>query len=223
MAGRWSGHAVARLLRVSRTSLIGCNQSSVLSVLLDEGISTRRREPEVAIAVAARATTASETLAQRILRGAVGGAIAGGVFIAITSWFSQSLGDPADGPLMMISTIVKGDGAMEAGTASVPLGWVVHAVLSVAFGVAFGVISPWFKTNGTVALAGIAYGSALYVLNFLIISPLAFPIFKMANQPFELIVHVVFGVLLSLAFFGSGVRGREPFLAVRADTLAGVA
>ena len=83
------------------------------------------------MAAAARATTAGKTIAERILRGAVGGAIAGGVFIAITSWFAHSIGDPADGPLI--------------------------------------------------------------------------------------------GVLLSLAFFESGVRSREPFVALRADTFAGVA
>ncbi len=53
------------------------------------------------------------------------------------------------------------------------------------------------------ALAGTIYGALLYVVNFLVIAPLAFPIFEMANQPFELVVHVVFGTVLSLAFFGS--------------------
>ena len=45
------------------------------------------------------------------------------------------------------------------------------------------------------------YGAALYVLNFKILTPLAFPVFKMANQPFELVVHIVFGTLLGLVLF----------------------
>jgi uncharacterized membrane protein YagU involved in acid resistance len=129
-------------------------------------------------------------------------------------WFARSLGDPSNGPLMMISTIVKGDEAMEAGTASAGVGWAVHGALSIAFGVAFGLVTPWLKTNGTVALAGIIYGALLYVLNFLVLAPLAFPVLEMANQPFELAVHVVFGAILALAFFGSGVRRNEAPIAI---------
>jgi uncharacterized membrane protein YagU involved in acid resistance len=158
-------------------------------------------------------TARAEDLPKRILRGAIGGLVAGGVFIAATMWFASSLGDPADAPLMMISTLVQGEAAMEAGTASPALGLLVHAVLSAAFGLVFGLIAPWFGTNGTVALVGTVYGALLYVVNFLVIVPLAFPIFEMANQPFELVVHVVFGTLLSLAFFGSDVRRREGVVA----------
>ena len=154
-------------------------------------------------------TARAEDLPKRILRGAIGGLVAGGAFIAATMWFASSLGDPADAPLMMISTIVQGEAAMKAGTANPALGLLVHAVLSAAFGVAFALIAPRFATNGTVALAGTIYGALLYVVNFLVIAPLAFPIFEMANQPFELVVHVLFGTLLSLAFFGSDARRGE--------------
>jgi len=64
-------------------------------------------------------------------------------------------------PLRMISTIVLGDAAMGKGTTSPALGAVVHLVLSAAFGVAFGVVVPWLRTNGTVALAGVlGHGAA---------------------------------------------------------------
>ena len=65
------------------------------------------------------------------------------------------------------------------------------------------------------ALAGTAYGLLLYVVNFLVLAPLAFTTFQAANQPFELFAHLVFGTLLSFAFFGSGTRRGEPVLAVR--------
>jgi hypothetical protein len=155
------------------------------------------------------ATVRPEPLQSRLLRGAIGGLIAGGVFIATTMWFASSIGDPSDGPLMMIATVVQGEAAMKAGTASPALGLVVHAVLSTAFGAVFALVAPWFKTNGSVALAGTAYGALLYVVNFLVLAPVAFPIFETANQPFELVLHVLFGTLLSLAFFGSGVRSGE--------------
>ena len=37
-------------------------------------------------------------------------------------------------------------------------------------------------------------------MNFKVLSPTLFTTFEMANQPFELVVHAVFGALLALAF-----------------------
>ncbi|MDP9403129.1 MAG: DUF1440 domain-containing protein [Actinomycetota bacterium] len=148
----------------------------------------------------------------RLARGAVAGAVAGGAFIAVTMWFATTVGDPAKGPLMMISTIAKGNGAMAGGTADPTIGALVHLALSVVFGMLFGVIAPVLRTNAAVALAGTAYGALLYLVNFKVIAPLLFPIFGMANQPFELVVHIVFGVLVSFFFFSSGVRRGEPLI-----------
>jgi hypothetical protein len=36
----------------------------------------------------------------------------------------------------------------------------------------------------------------------------------MANQPFEVVVHVVFGTLLAMAFLSSDSRRGEPVLAL---------
>jgi uncharacterized membrane protein YagU involved in acid resistance len=156
-----------------------------------------------------------EPVGGRLVRGAVGGVAAGLVFAAVTMWFADSTGGKAEMPLRMISTIVKGDQAMAAGTTSPALGAVVHLVLSVLFGIVFALAVPRFRTNGTVALAGTAYGLLLYVLNFLVLTPLVFTTFRMANQPFEVFAHLVFGTLLSFAFFGSGVRRGEPTLAIQ--------
>ncbi len=135
-----------------------------------------------------------------VARGVVGGIVAGGLFLAATMWFATSVGDPAKAPLLMMSTLVKGDEAMMAGTASVGLGLAVHLVLSAGFGVVFAVIASRLRTAGTLATAGVAYGAALYLVNFKVLSPTLFTTFEMANQPFELVVHVVFGALLALAF-----------------------
>jgi hypothetical protein len=156
-----------------------------------------------------------EPLVRRLVRGAVGGVGAGVVFVAVTMWFADSTGGKAEMPLRMISTIVKGDQAMAAGTTSPTLGVVVHVVLSALFGLVFALAVPRFGTNGTVALAGTIYGLLLYVVNFLVLTPLLFTTFRMANQPFEVVTHVVFGTLLSFAFFGSGVRRGEPVLAIQ--------
>ena len=143
-----------------------------------------------------------------LARGALGGLAAGAAFIAVTMWFATSVGDPAKGPLLMISTIVKGDAAMANGTASAGVGLAVHAALSALFGVAFAVLASRLRTNGALAVTGTAYGAALYLLNFKVFAPAAFPVLEMANQPFELVVHVVFGTLLSLALFRPAGHGQ---------------
>jgi uncharacterized membrane protein YagU involved in acid resistance len=164
--------------------------------------------------VARRRSKTEEPLVRRLVRGAVGGVAAGLVFAAVTMWFADSTGGKAEMPLRMISTIVKGDQAMAAGTTSPALGVAVHVVLSALFGMVFALAVPRFRTNGTVALAGTAYGLLLYVVNFLVLTPLWFPTFKAANQPFEVFAHLVFGTLLSFAFFGSGARRGERALAI---------
>jgi uncharacterized membrane protein YagU involved in acid resistance len=160
-------------------------------------------------------TRREETLPARLLRGAVGGVLSGVVFAAVTMWFADSTAGKADMPLRMISTIVKGDKAMAAGTTSVGLGVVVHLVLSVLFGMLFALAVPRLRTNGTIALAGTLYGALLYVVNFLLLAPLAFTVFRDANQPFELFAHVVFGTLLGFAFFSSGARRGEPVVSIQ--------
>jgi uncharacterized membrane protein YagU involved in acid resistance len=155
-----------------------------------------------------------EPLGGRLVRGAIDGVVAGLVFAGVTMWFADSTGGKAEMPLRMISTIVKGDQAMAAGTTSPALGAVVHLALSALFGILFALAVPRFRTNGTVALAGTVYG-LLYVLNFLVLTPLVFTTFRMANQPFEVVAHLVFGTLLSFAFFGSGARRGEPVLAIQ--------
>ena len=140
--------------------------------------------------------------------GAAGGILAGAAFLAVTMWFATSMGDPAKGPLLMISTIVQGDDAMMSGTANASVGLAVHAALSAFFGVVFAALISKFRTDGMLALAGVLYGAVLYVLNFKLIAPAAFPVFEMANQPFELVVHVVFGALLSLVLIGVSATRR---------------
>ncbi len=161
------------------------------------------------------ATGQEERLAARLLRGAVGGIVAGVVFAGVTMWFTESTAGKADMPLRMISTIVKGDKAMAAGTTSVGLGLVVHMVVSALFGALFALAVPRLRSNGTIALAGTLYGGLLYVVNFLVLAPLVFTVFEDANQPFELFGHIVFGTLLGFAFFSSGARRGEPVLALK--------
>lgn len=141
-------------------------------------------------------------------RGAAGGAVAGVAFGAANMWYASSTRMPADMPLRMIATIVQGEGALAAGTAQPVLGGVVHMVLSVAFGVVLALLAHRVPSDAGRAALGVAYGVALYLVNFLVVAPLAFPVFRDANQPFELVVHVVFGSVAVLFLLGAD-RARD--------------
>ena len=175
---------------------------------------------EVVAVTASRFGGTEEPLVGRLLRGAVGGVLAGVVFAGVTMWFAHSTGGKADMPLAMMATIVQGDAAMAAGTASPTVGVLVHLALSALFGAVFALAVPRLRTNGTVAVAGTAYGLLLYLVNFLVLTPLLFTTFQAANQPFELFAHLVFGTLLSFAFFGTGARRSEPVLALQRRSIS---
>lgn len=132
-------------------------------------------------------------LIQMVIRGAIGGAVAGAVFGALNMWYAQSTGMPADMPLQMIATIVQGEDALAEGTASPALGLVVHMVLSMGFGAGLALLVRRVGSDALRALIGLVFGLVLYLVNFLVIAPIAFAVFQDANQPLELVTHLVFG------------------------------
>jgi len=160
---------------------------------------------------------AQRPLGETVVRGGIGGLVAGAAFIGVTMWFVTSLDMPAESPLLGISTIVLGSGALEDGSANAALGLVVHTVLSVVYGVVFAILATRVRSDGLVSLLGAVYGALLFVVNFLILAPLSFTAFEGANKPFEFVVHVFYGSLLALAFLrgdtasvGTSTRHQEP-------------
>jgi hypothetical protein len=53
------------------------------------------------------------------------------------------------------------------------------------------------------------YGLIVYVVNFRLLSPLFFSAFQDANQPFEVLIHLVYGQVLAVIFLSRGVRAGE--------------
>jgi hypothetical protein len=149
--------------------------------------------------------TAASSLVSRLVRGAAAGVGAGIVFIAITMWFADSMGDPARMPLHMIATVVQGDDAMMEGDTNATVGAIVHLVISAGYGIAFALVLPWLRTDAIVAAAATLFGVVLYVVNFEILAPWLFTTLDMANKPFELAIHIVFGSLLGLGLLHYGV------------------
>ena len=136
-----------------------------------------------------------------VMLGALAGALAGLAFLLVSVWFTDSIGMPGKMPLMMMAAMVQGESSLMDGSASPILGALIHAVLSVGFGIAFGLLVTRLRaTPFAVASLGIVYGVALYLVNFQVIDRAVFGWFADANQPFELVVHVVFGSLVALPF-----------------------
>lgn len=132
-----------------------------------------------------------------MLRGAAGGLFAGVIFGLFQMWYLADAGLPANTIIHMIATIVQPDEYFAAGTTSLAVGWAVHVVLSITYGALLGLLATEFKSNASrVALAGF-YGLVVYMFNFLLLVPLFYPVFDIANQPFEAVVHVVYGFLLA--------------------------
>ena len=67
----------------------------------------------------------------------------------------------------------------------------MHLGLSALFGVIFSLLVPRLRTNGSLLLAAGVYGLVVYLGNFRILSPWLFPVFQDADQPFEVLVHVL--------------------------------
>jgi hypothetical protein len=156
-----------------------------------------------------------DSVLSRVVRGVVGGEVAGAVFALVTVWFTTSLDMGRDMALLMMSTVASGRSSMEDGTASVAVGVGVHLVLSALFGVLFSLVVPKMRTNGTLLLAAGVYGLIVYLVNFRLLSPLFFPAFRDANQPFEVLIHLLYGQVLAVIFLSRGVRAREPRFAWR--------
>lgn len=123
-----------------------------------------------------------------LVRGAAGGIGAGILFGAANMWFAASHGGPVKMPLMMMiaSLVQGGEAAVRDGTANPVLGAAVHMMLSAVFGVIFTILVARLRSNGLVAVAGTVFGAVLYLVNFVVIAPLTAPVFRAANQPFEL-------------------------------------
>ena len=157
----------------------------------------------------------ADPLLPRVVRGVVGGELAGAVFALVTVWFTTTLDMEGDMALLMMSTVASGRNAIDDGTASVAVGVLVHLTLSALYGVLFALAVPKMRTNGTLLLSAGAWGLIVYLVNFRILSPLFFPVFQDANQPFEVLIHLVYGQIVALLFLSRGARRLEPRFAWR--------
>lgn len=132
-----------------------------------------------------------------IRHGVVGGIVAGLVFAAFEMIVSAAMmGMPAFFmPLRMIGAILLGPQALEpsyslwaAGLAGV----IVHLILAVIYGTIFAVIAGGVRLAGWEVALGGAYGFVLWLLNFYIIAPRAFPWFLQSSPIVQFVGHTFF-------------------------------
>jgi hypothetical protein len=91
------------------------------------------------------------------------------------------------------------------GTA-VMVGFVAHFALSAVYGSAFGYLQGRLgpelrRSTGRQTWIGLAFGFGLYLLNYQIIARVAYPWFRLVNQPWQVILHTFFfGLPLAMCF-----------------------
>jgi len=147
-----------------------------------------------------------ERFESRLVRGALGGAFAGLLFLLANMWFADSQGMPAVAPMLDISTIFHFSDQPEVSPENVVIGLIVHLALSMAFGIAFALVVPLLTGARTLVAGAVGFGIALYLFNFQVLGRLFFEWFQEGpNQLFELFIHAVYGLLL-VPFFASALR-----------------
>lgn len=139
--------------------------------------------------------------------GILSGLIAGLVFMMLEMlmvWLIQ--GESPWGPPRMIAAMVLGRHVLPP-PATFDIGVVmaammVHFVLAIIYGLIVGLIVHKVGRIGMALLVGAGFGLAIYLVNFYMIAPAAFPWFSMARNWISLFSHVMFGIVTAGAYVG---------------------
>lgn len=132
-----------------------------------------------------------------VRQGALGGIVAGVVFAVFEMIASAAMmgAEAAVMPLRMIGAIALGSAALDPTyplASAVLAALAVHIVLAMIYGGAFGIVAGGLRTGPAIIGFGTAYGIALWLLNFYIIAPAAFPWFGDADPVVQFVGHAFF-------------------------------
>jgi uncharacterized membrane protein YagU involved in acid resistance len=78
---------------------------------------------------------------------------------------------------------------------------IIHLALSVIYGLIVAWLVHRFDWGGGLAI-GAAFGLAIYIINFYLIAPVAFPWFTMAQNWISAFTHILFGLIAGGAYIG---------------------
>jgi uncharacterized membrane protein YagU involved in acid resistance len=132
-----------------------------------------------------------------LTQGAIGGIVAGLVFAMFEMIVAAATMGPEAFfmPLRMIGAIVLGSAVLEPAYSLIGAGLAglaVHMVIAVIYGAAFALIFGGLRSAVADIGMGAVYGLALWLLNFYVIAPMAFPWFAEADPLVQFIAHTVF-------------------------------
>jgi uncharacterized membrane protein YagU involved in acid resistance len=139
--------------------------------------------------------------------GAWAGVIAGVVFMMLEmAMVWMFLGQSPWGPPHMIAAMVLGKDVLPPPETWAPFDLTIMMVAMVvhfALSIVYGLIGAWlvhrFDAMGAL-MVGAAFGLAIYIVNFYLVAPVAFPWFEMARNWVSVFAHVMFGAALGLAY-----------------------
>lgn len=144
--------------------------------------------------------------------GAIAGIVAGLVFAAFEMTASAFMmgADAFFMPLRMIGAIALGPEALDPAysllSASVA-GVLVHMGLSIIYGLLFGEASTVLRGPAAFIGLGSVFGLALWLVNFYLIAPVAFPWFLDASPVVQFVAHTFFfGAILGWFLWKSHER-----------------
>ncbi len=150
--------------------------------------------------------------------GLVAGIVSGIIFAMFEMVMAAVMGQGFFAPLRMIAAIGLGEGALPPGPSIglatvVPVGLIIHMVLSMMYRAGFGIVTSAISIlrENRALLVGAATlaGFALWIVNFYVIAPFAFPWFAMANPVVQFLAHTFFfGTVLGL-LLASRSKGEE--------------
>ena len=129
--------------------------------------------------------------------GAIGGIVAGLVFAAYETIVTAAMMgmDAFFMPLRMIGAILLGPVAMDPGYplwTAVLAALAVHLPLAIVYGVIFAVIVGGLRSAAADTTLGAVFGLGLWLINFYVIAPAAFPWFLMSSPLVQFIGHTFF-------------------------------
>jgi hypothetical protein len=151
--------------------------------------------------------------------GALTGVLAGLVFALFQVIMAAvGLGPPLSELTEMVEGLTFGGGAVSAPGIAAPelaIAGLTHLVLSAIYGAVFGAVASKVGAlrNNRIALIGAAtvFGLLIWIVNFYVIAPVAFPWFAQTNAVVQFFAHTLFyGTVLGLLLEVTMIPTRRP-------------
>jgi hypothetical protein len=141
--------------------------------------------------------------------GALAGVIAGLAFLMLEMFLVWMVeGQSPWGPPHMMAAMVLGSDVLPLMGTWAPFDMtIVMTAMMIHFplAIAYGLVGAWlmhrFDWAGAITV-GASLGLAIYIVNFYLIAPMMFPWFEMGRNWIGAFSHIVFGVIVGVAYIG---------------------